>query len=101
MRALKMKCKGNCTLVEKPSAEISESKIDKNTGATMTVEEVQAELKTANNSISTQKSEMDTLKTEVQTQKEQNEILAKGIVDLNLKGIAALEKRLSMLKTKL
>ena len=29
------------------------------------------------------------------------EDIKKGIVDLNLKGIAALEKRLSMLKTKL
>ena len=78
-------CKGNCTLVEKPTKEISESKIDNNTGATMTVEEVQAELNTANNSISTQKSEIDTLKAEVQTQKEQNDTLAQGIIDLKAK----------------
>ena len=78
-------CKGNCTLVEKPTEEISESKIEKNTGATMTVEEIQAELKTANDSISTQASEIETLKAEVQTQKEQNEKLAKGIVDVKTK----------------
>jgi len=78
-------CKGNCTLVENPTVGISESKIEKNTGATMTVEEVQAELKTAKDSISTQKAEIDSLKAEVKTQKEQNDKLAKGVVDLKAK----------------
>lgn len=77
-------CKGNCSLVETPSVEISAVKQKTQKGATVatkTTEEVQAELSTAQATISTQTAEIDTLKAENKSLKDDKGALAQGIVD--------------------
>lgn len=77
-------CKGNCSLVETPSVEISAVKQKIQKGATVaikTTEEVQAELSTAQATISTQNAEIDTLKAENKSLKDDKGALAKGVVD--------------------
>ncbi len=75
-------CKGNCTLVENPESGNSASKQKTNKGVTVTkAEQLQADLDSANSTISTNEAEISAKDEKVASLEGENKVLAKGVVD--------------------